>query len=60
MYGEVASINDDVIGKFFDLIQMKNIYSIDGKWGSIEYNIYVSKEEISISGIPEIWKFRFD
>ncbi len=60
MYGKLLSFNGDDIDKSFELSQIKNIYSIDGKWGSVEYNIYVSKKEISIHGIPEIWKFRFD
>jgi hypothetical protein len=58
-YGEMRRANGYPIMEMFDLISVKNIYSLDGKWGSVEYNIYVSREEISVSGIPQVWNFEF-
>lgn len=58
-YGNVRYINGIPILESFDLKNVKNIYSTSGKWGSVEYSVYVSKEEFSIVGIPQFWKFEF-
>ena len=59
IYGKLNQFNSMDILKVFEIIEVKNVYSIDGKWGSVDYIVYTSKEKISISGIPQIWKFDF-
>jgi len=56
-YGEV-SISGISTPKF-EKKTVNNIYSPDKKWGSVDYDVYISKEEVLISGIPEMWKIIF-
>ncbi len=59
VYGPISSINGKDIDKTFDFHQVKNIHSVDGKWGSVEYIVYFSKDVISVEGIPSMWNIEF-
>ena len=54
-----AFVRDWLLNKYHKCI-LKSLRDSGKDIRSVEYNIYVSKKEISIHGIPEIWKFRFD
>jgi len=54
-YGDISFDSSEK----FEKSLIKNISSPDGKWGSMDYNVYISKDIISIKGIPENWKVIF-